>query len=84
MAVGYIENKDGEKALYCTTTMQAFGPILNEDDDVEDFLEWLPIDARNYSDQDLNNKYYDWKRELEDAEVQLEKDHKNGLYGEQY
>jgi hypothetical protein len=84
MAVGYIENKDGEKALYCTTSMQAFGPILYGDDDVEDFLEWLPYDARHYSNEDLHNKYYDWKRELEDKEVQLEKDRKNGLYGEEY
>ena len=84
MAVGYIENKDGEKALYCTTSMQAFGPILYNNDDVEDFLDWLPNDARHYSNQELDNKYYEWKQELEDREVQLEKDRKNGLYGEQY
>jgi len=82
MAVSYIENSDGEKALYCTTSMHAFGPILYADDDVEDFLEWLPNDARSYSD--LDSKYYEWRQEREDKEVQLEKDYKNGLYGEEY
>lgn len=84
MAVGYIENKDGEKALYCTTSMQAFGPILYADDDVEDFLEWLPNDARHYSNRSLDSKYYDWRKEREDEQVQLEKDIKNNLYGEEY
>ena len=84
MGVHVLEDKDGLKALYCSTTMHAFGPIFYEDDDVEEFLQWLPNDARNYTDNDLNGKYYDWKREREDAEVQLEKDHKNNLYGEEY
>jgi hypothetical protein len=66
MAVNYIENENMEKALYCSTTMQAFGPILYEDDDVDDFLEWLPIDARKYTDGELNNKYYEWRKERDD------------------
>jgi len=85
MGVHILEDQtDNHKALYCSTTMQAFGPIFYEDDDVSDFLEWLPLDARTYTDGDLNNKYYDWKRELEDEVVQVEKDIKNDLYGEEY
>lgn len=84
MAVGYIENKDGEKALYCTTTMHAFGPILYEEDDVEDFLEWLTLDARSYTDSDLTSKYYEWREQREQEQVQMEKDIKNNLYGEEY
>ena len=63
MGVSYIENKDMEKALYCNTTMQAFGPIFYEDDDVDDFLEWLkPVDPRRLTQQELDNKYYAWKK----------------------
>ena len=65
MAVNYIESKDMEKALYCSTTMQAFGPIFYEDDDVDEFLEWLPMDARKNTDGELNNKYYEWRTERE-------------------
>lgn len=68
MAVRYIENKDMEKALYCSTTMQAFGPIFYENDDVDDFLEWLPIDARRYDQKELNDKYYEWIKEKEEDE----------------
>ena len=62
------ENKDMEKALYCSTTMQAFGPIFYENDDVDDFLEWLPIDARRYDQKELNDKYYEWIKEKEEDE----------------
>jgi len=44
--------------------MQAFGPIFYEDDDVEDFLEWLTLDARTLTDIELNNKYYEWKESV--------------------
>ena len=64
MAVNYIENEDMEKALYCSTTMQAFGPIFYEDEDVEDFLEWLPKDARTYDDGELIDKRYEWKADV--------------------
>lgn len=47
--------------LYCSTTMQPLSLILDADEDWEGFLEWLPMDARAYSDKDLNNKYYEWR-----------------------
>lgn len=66
MGVSYIENTDQEKALYCTTTMQAFGPIFYADDDVEDFLEWLkPKDPRQLLQQELDSAYYKWKRKVQ-------------------
>tara|TARA_R110000772_G_scaffold15512_1_gene44964 strand:- start:3446 stop:3649 length:204 start_codon:yes stop_codon:yes gene_type:complete len=58
------DQTDNHKALYCSTTMQAFGPIFYEDDDVEDFLEWLTLDARTLTDSELNNKYYEWKESI--------------------
>ena len=63
MAVYYLEDSSGEKCLYCTTTMYAFGPIFYEDDDVEDFLAWIPGDPRKYSFKELDDKYYEWKKQ---------------------
>jgi hypothetical protein len=57
MGVRIIENtEDGYKALYCSTTMTAFGSIFYEDDDVEDFLEWLGTDARRLTQGELDSK----------------------------
>ncbi len=55
------DTENGHKCLYCTTTMWAFGSIFYEDDDVEDFLEWLPKDARLYTDSELETKIYEWR-----------------------
>jgi hypothetical protein len=41
--------------------MQAFGPVLeNEDLEMENFLEWLPQDARKYDQRELDAKFYEW------------------------
>jgi hypothetical protein len=72
MAVRILEDKDGYKALYCSTTMTAFGPIFYEDDDVEAFLEWLPKDARNYTDGELSDQYYQFRDELDKVEKEEE------------
>ncbi len=61
-----ISRGDDEQILYCSTTMQAFGPVhTREDCDLEDFLEWLGEDPRHLSDTDLSNKYWDWIRFVE-------------------
>lgn len=66
MSVRIIEGTDGYKAIYDSVTMTAFGPIFNEDDDVEAFLEWLPIDARKLEQRELNDKVYEWRKWMED------------------
>jgi len=65
MAVRIIDGTDGYKVLYCSTTMTAFGPIFYEEDDVEDFLEWLPQDARLYTQGELDFKVYEWRNQIE-------------------
>ena len=56
MGISIIEDRDNSyKALYCTTTMQAFGPIFYEEDNVELFLKWSPEDPRTYSDAELED-----------------------------
>lgn len=56
MGVGIIANHDGA-VLYCNTTMQAFGPVMDNEMEAADFLEWLGQDARTLSDKELIQKY---------------------------
>jgi len=66
MGVRILEDKDdGYKCLYCSVTMWAFGPIFYENEDVDEFLEWLKIDPRKFKDKDLENKVYEWRKTLE-------------------
>lgn len=46
MGVRIIEDKDhGESVLYCSTSMVAFGPVFNDRETCEEFLEWFPENA---------------------------------------
>ena len=54
--------------MYCTTTMKPFGDVSSCDYDLEDFLEYLPMDARLYTDIELNDKFYEWKEQLEQVD----------------
>ena len=66
MAVKILTSEDGEQVLYCSTTMQAFGPVHeNQDYELADFLEWLMIDARTFTQTNLTEKYYEWLKECE-------------------
>lgn len=63
------DNEQQYQVLYCTTTMQAFGPVhSNEQFDLADFCEWLPQDARKYSQIELDTLYYKWLDVVETPE----------------
>jgi len=51
----------GYQCLYCSTTMFAFGPLFDADDDVQHFLEWLGEDARLLSEPMLETKKIEWQ-----------------------
>lgn len=69
MGVKILEDKDdGYKCLYCSTTMIAFGNIFYEDEDVEEFLTWLKVDARTLTAKELENKIYEWRKTMEGGE----------------
>ena len=64
MGVQILEDKEyGYKCLYCSTTMVAFGGIFYEEEDVEEFLEWLKVDPRLLTNQELENKVYEWRKD---------------------
>lgn len=61
MSVRILTADTGEQVMYDSVTMTAFG-VVHECSPInlETFLEWLDMDARNYSDVELNNLYYQW------------------------
>lgn len=61
MGVSILEDKNGYKAMYCNTTMWAFGGIFYGDEDVDDFLEWLQDGPRRFNDRDLEIKISEWR-----------------------
>ena len=63
MSVRIIEGTDGYKAIYDSVTMTCFGPVFYEEDDVDAFLEWLPQDARKYTQEELDSKAHEWREE---------------------
>lgn len=47
--------------LYCSTTMWAFGPIFEDADTAQAFLDWIkPTDPRVMNDNELELKYLDF------------------------
>lgn len=63
------DNGDGA-CLYDSVTMWAFGPIFEDADQAKAFLDWLPpsVDARMFSDKELEQKHADFLQHLEDKE----------------
>ena len=55
MGVRILEDHtSGDAVLYCSTSMWAFGPIFENHDEAQGFLDWLrPVDPRTLSDKDL-------------------------------
>lgn len=55
--------------LICNTTDWVFGPLFHPlgEDSAEEvagrFIGWLPLDPREYEDNKLESKYYDFRAE---------------------
>ena len=66
MSVRIIEGTDGYKCLYDSVTMTAFGPIFYDEDDIDDFLEWVKVDPRKCSQEALDNIVHEWREYVEE------------------
>ena len=66
MSVEIISNGTNS-VMICNTADVAFGPVFYEDEDAEQFLEWLSPDPRTLSDHDLAAKVTEW-RELPECD----------------
>ncbi len=69
MGVRILHDKEDDYCcLYCSVTMQVFGPIMYSLDEAEEFLEYLgKRDARRFTDKELEAKYYEF-RQVRDKE----------------
>ena len=63
MGLKILTSEDGQ-CFYDSVTMTAFGMVHEGDHDLQDFAEWLPMDARKYSLSELSDKYYEWLEEV--------------------
>ena len=94
MSVQILRNADDtQAALYCGTSDWAFGPVFREyredwpsgerldaSEVALEFIQWLPMDARQYEAGDLEAKYHEFlaalpgllraRREAEEAEAE--------------
>jgi len=61
MSVSVITDEYGA-VMYCNTSMWAFGPVFNSEEDVWQFKSWLNRDPRDYSESELESKYAEWIR----------------------
>jgi hypothetical protein len=53
--------------LFCSTSQWAFGPVFDSEEDADEFIKWLPRDAREYTADELEHLYGSWKALKQDA-----------------
>jgi diadenosine tetraphosphatase ApaH/serine/threonine PP2A family protein phosphatase len=60
------ETPDGAEmaCFYCSTTGTAFGPIMQNREEAEKFLEFCHGDPRYYSQRELMDKYSDFTKQF--------------------
>ena len=69
MGVRILHNQDDDYCcFYCSCTMWAFGPIMYSYEEAEAFEEYLKVDARRFTEKELESKYYDFRKEVWDKE----------------
>ncbi len=62
MGVRILTDKEnGYACLYCSTTEVVFGEIFHEHENIIEFLDWLPKDARQYTQKELSEKISEWR-----------------------
>lgn len=77
MGVRILYDPEAEMAaLYCSTTGIAFGQVFYETGDphyisardmADQFIQWLPQDARRYSDTQLAEKHAEFVEKVQDV-----------------
>jgi hypothetical protein len=70
MGVRIISNQSGDygekgAVIFDSVSGWAFGPVFDDYDAAQAFLDWLPDDARRYAGADLQRKHGDWLKTLE-------------------
>ncbi len=66
MGCKILEAKDGSgmngaAVFYCSSSMWAFGPVMESVPEAEAFSKWLPGDPRTYEANTLEQKYFEFR-----------------------
>jgi len=61
MSAKILTDKGGASCLFDSTTEVAFGPIFYADEDAQVFLDWLKVDPRLLSHEELSQKVAEWR-----------------------
>ena len=70
MAIEILHDRYNTVAImFCNTSDWAFGPVVRSEEHVaseelELFVNWLPLDAREFTDADLESRYAKFRDEL--------------------
>ena len=78
MGVRILEGDTGggyrNAVLYCSTTDWAFGPLFEDADEAQAFLDWLGVtDPRTLADNELATKVSQFRVEHEETKKQQDK-----------
>ena len=65
MGCRILEDKENGAVFYCSTTGWAFGPVMDDEEEAEEFMNWLHGDPRSYTEKDLLNAYAKFRTEQE-------------------
>jgi signal transduction histidine kinase len=68
MGVSILKDED-HQCLYCNTSDFAFGGIFSESENVENFLEYIRVDARTLEDGQFEQKQNEWRVICEEIET---------------
>jgi len=70
--VGHEEGTDRgreQAILFCSTTDWAFGPLFDDAEEAQWFLEWLGTDPRSLKDSVLEAKVSQFRRDREAGKI---------------
>lgn len=61
MGVQILANQENNTAvLFCSTSMWAFGPVFDSEEQARAFLKWIVTDPRGIEDSVMERKYLDF------------------------
>ena len=64
MGVRILEDREsGEAVIYCSTTEWAFGPVFPSGGHAQAFLDWCPVDTRQFTSARLEEEYSTFRQE---------------------
>lgn len=76
MSIGILTDRDtNQSVMFCNTSEIAFGPVFGEDEDPQDFLDWL-ADSQGYTNprrlkvNDLVDWVDKWRKQVEENEAE--------------